>query len=96
LQRLSARAVNRMELMRFAYPPPADPCSKRTIDVNTPPIPAIQLAAQERAILAGWPAAIGIAASSARTRLQSIPEKTAMHRQAELLLMIDALAECVL
>jgi hypothetical protein len=39
--------------------------------------------------------AVGITASTARTRLQSILEKTAVHRQADLLLMIDALAETV-
>lgn len=39
--------------------------------------------------------ALGIAGSSARTRLQSIYEKTGMHRQADLMMMIDALAETV-
>ena len=36
---------------------------------------------------------LGITEASARTRLQIIFEKTGMHRQADLLLMIEALAE---
>lgn len=39
--------------------------------------------------------ALGIAGSSARTRLQSVYEKTGTHRQADLMMMIDALAETV-
>jgi hypothetical protein len=38
-------------------------------------------------------AAVGIAESSARTRLQSILEKLGVHRQADLMLLMDALAE---
>jgi hypothetical protein len=38
-------------------------------------------------------AAVGIAESSARTRLQAVFEKTGTHRQIELLRMLDALAE---
>lgn len=37
--------------------------------------------------------AVGIAESTARTRLQSVFEKTGTHRQADLMLLIDALAE---
>lgn len=40
-------------------------------------------------------AAVGIAGSSARTRLQSVFEKTGTHRQADLMLMVDALAETI-
>jgi hypothetical protein len=40
-------------------------------------------------------AAVGIAESSARTRLQSILGKIGVHRQADLMLLMDALAETV-
>lgn len=40
-------------------------------------------------------ATLGIAESTAKTRLQTIFEKTGVHRRADLLLMIDALAETV-
>jgi len=40
-------------------------------------------------------AALGITDSTARARLQTIFEKTSTHRQADLLLMLDALAETV-
>lgn len=40
-------------------------------------------------------AMLGIAEGGARTRLQSIFEKTATHRQAELLRMLDALADSI-
>ncbi|HTA64492.1 MAG TPA: hypothetical protein VK753_03225 [Xanthomonadaceae bacterium] len=45
--------------------------------------------------LAHAAAAVGIAESSARTRLQSIFEKIDVHRLSDLLLLIDALAEVV-
>lgn len=40
-------------------------------------------------------AVLGIADSTARVRLQTVFEKTGTHRQADLLLMLDALAETV-
>jgi hypothetical protein len=40
-------------------------------------------------------AAIGIAEATARTRLQVVFEKTATRRQADLMLLVDALAETV-
>ncbi len=38
---------------------------------------------------------VGIAESTARTRLQSIFDKTGVHRQADLMLLMDALAEAI-
>lgn len=57
---------------------------------------AFAVALRRQGEIAYAAAAVGIAASSARTRLQNVLEKTGVHRQADLLLMIDALAETVM
>lgn len=56
---------------------------------------ALALALRSEADIARAAVVLGIAESTARTRLQTVFEKTDMHRRADLLLMIDALAETV-
>ena len=55
----------------------------------------LALALRQHTDIAHAASAIGIAEASARTRLQVIFEKTASRRQADLLLLIDALVETV-
>ena len=56
---------------------------------------ALALALRKHGDTAHAATAIGITESSARTRLQVVLEKTATRRQADLLLLIDALVETV-
>jgi hypothetical protein len=54
---------------------------------------ALALALRRDSELASAARAVGIAEGSARTRLQAVYDKTGQHRQAELLRMLDALAD---
>lgn len=56
---------------------------------------ALALAMRAHGKTATAAVALGITDSTARVRLQTIFEKTSTHRQADLLLMLDALAETV-
>ncbi len=56
---------------------------------------ALALAMRKHGKTTAAAAALGITDSTARVRLQKIFEKTSTHRQADLLLMLDALAETV-
>lgn len=55
----------------------------------------LALALHRHGDLANAASALKIALSSARTRLQSVFEKTATHRQAELLRIVDTLADTI-
>lgn len=56
---------------------------------------ALTLALRKHGDTAHAATALGIAEASARTRLQTIFEKTGMHRQTDLMLMVEALVESV-